>query len=118
MSDHDWERFSSDDIRKILISSARFDDAELIAAGRAELKRREELHTTRRVRVKVFADGRVAVLMYEFVDHRIVGKFCLVDDGSWRRLAEGEAATPLSDVVSQSSDETTLPDGTPWEWGS
>ena len=63
------------------------------------------------VRVKVFADGRVAVIMYQFVDHQIVGKFCLLDDGTWHQLSEGEAAVLLSDVVREQVDEiASLPD--------
>jgi len=78
------------------------------------LQQSTEFEGRQGVRVKVFADGSVTVIMYQFVNHQVVGKFCLSDDGTWRRLAESEAATQLSDVVRQQLEN--LPDGTPWEW--
>ena len=52
------------------------------------------------IRVKIWNDGRVSVIMYRFTK-RQVRKYCLLDDGTWHLLREMEEQTFLTDVTRQ-----------------
>jgi len=56
------------------------------------------------VRVRLFADGRVSVILYQFSDSRLSGKFFLSGNGTWHPLVEGANYPVIADVVRQVSD--------------
>jgi hypothetical protein len=55
------------------------------------------------VRVKVYADGRAAVLFYQRLGEQIVKRY-LDDDGNWQEVKEGEMYPGISLVFHEFND--------------